>query len=1536
MAGINCGKLDIRDIPQDEIISNDNFAWVKAEVEEKIYIYNDRPCVVIKFSEPCFATICNDQDPIPRGLLSHADSTNNGVSGSSGNDSGGSIDTDTGNTHTTQAYSSSTTSGENKENLETAAKAVDAAAINSRGYAFSAVMPSAAAVPMRSNIKPYGPYCSNNFYTSAGGIQAETNTDLAPWVFGSIQAMNTAGNSLAQNAVIGVNKAGTGSIAIPGLPISQFTGLGVALAGTGPTLSAMNFSYGSGGISTTYEFRTYTPKFGSLNRHLLDRVKTISKNRTEQIRFLRGNQINLNKIGRKNAAVAAKQRRRENADKHKRGQGTLQRVLVAGIQDWQEQRGSPNHRTVVGIDTLSKSVVEMAYDYDKKAYMSLDGLFGPVSKEGSGSLPQYASYEIGDHKSSSQLAQPPFALDEEPTNSENDVFASGLNLNNLEISQKYIDPLTNKLTEDSHHHDGDGSGHVIDLVGRETEVPEKGMVTNFYHLDDEERYSDDYRFLGMRGPIVLHSWGYDTEGKPIPNESDSEEQTKQGEFTKDNLADRFLTDWLGKPKTWPVAPIDFRFDRKRGVWVTPPGYKVVVAKLEEKLEAYGEAEASLINEREEKKYGDDLVDKDGDTVVADGSAETEAKIKIVDRIGASLAKGTKCYAYYDTYNSEYVVLKGGGQESIRFRLIDFCEGTPPEPDYGGEAPENAWTKHAGYLDKFPNNHVLGVRINCEGDPVDSNGDIITFEDIEQAVENGEDGDDPEAKKPSDIFVSLYDTCGVHGPAYAYYALGNGAAAFTDWKDRASTGFGILCKPAPETTCSLGEGGTQCQAANNPIYTGYDIVFLDSYARFVECKLKQKLYMTSDDAEKEFPEDEYKKEHPEGNAEAEILHFYGGSPNRLEPKFYKLKAENGGAESIPFRVFDPFQDAEDQQKNPFSKLDYDDRVLAVFDEKRKKYVIYNAMKLDEKVIKFALVDNKDTKDRKSRAVLVDAAGYPIDNSGKKLTEENFADNFIEVVDSFAIHGHIDPVPNFHNNTNSFGPALGSDEWEEHMNGIPVHGGDQDPPPLPDGTTPEHWTNYPFIGFAIQRPWPSYLSRDLDSVDNESPSSDPSTDTNEIRTINEIFFLENFAEIIVGKIGVKKAEYGLLDQNEKYYPSVVRAGIQFNGGYYKNGHIPFTRDPIDATHDQEGTHDDFNVRVVYDVDRNSERILLGDKYDSGYRTPGDIYRSVDGCSFMAKLDRFGSHVNEGYPERLRYVIIETQSLATVGYTAILDQEKADELNKDITNEDAGEDKIWSVYQNGFMWDRQKSEENYKKVKIRNRADWVGKGLIIKNPPGTKASRHIQTRFNYYDENKGEVEYSVITAGTIAQVSEALVPGNLSGKFGLQGAVNEDELKINKFDTSIFYHGLNPTNSELEDTDNPKFKLGAQNWMTYEGANTVGLWAEGYAPEIKNNYYNIIYAREAPTLITGKVIEKFTPKDSENVQVDTSNVEYPSGPGVVNQPIPELITKARNPMGYGAEAGDYVTLQRVNSTSLVEGDKSNYYYIVIGAGAKPGNCS
>lgn len=134
------------------------------------------------------------------------------------------------------------------------------------------------------------------------------------------------------------------------------------------------------------------------------------------------------------------------------------------------------------------------------------------------------------------------------------------------------------------------------------------------------------RFFSLRGPLVMHGWGYDMEGYPVPNASgdyindgthkpdakgrpwrttalniegsnnpndescgdivignnqvwDSEKQTwsapyKEMEFSKS---------WGQQPNHWPVGPVDLRWDEDRKVWTAPQPYKAVYIVLEEDM-----------------------------------------------------------------------------------------------------------------------------------------------------------------------------------------------------------------------------------------------------------------------------------------------------------------------------------------------------------------------------------------------------------------------------------------------------------------------------------------------------------------------------------------------------------------------------------------------------------------------------------------------------------------------------------------------------------------------------------------------------------------------------------------------------------------------------------------------------------------------------------------------------------------------------------------------------------------------------------------
>jgi hypothetical protein len=1437
MAGLDgCGKLDITEISQDNIVSIGNLVWVKADVEEKIWIYQGLPCTVIKFDDACFARMCTDKDAIPRSLLMGVEHMEMLDCGGGQEPPAGSGSIDDGYTRKANTIRPEVVAGDNKKRLEQARTAVDIRSINALGFQGTAVIPSAAVIPMMSNIKTYGPYTSTNFGSSCGGTRVEVNTDLAPWIFGSVAGMNGAGESIVESTAIGLTKAETGGITIPGLPVSTFTQLGVALGSGGATLSGMNFTYGSGGISTSYQFQTYTPKFGSLNRHLIDSIKDISRNRTEQIKFLRSQQILINKTNRK---IQRFQRKFGGGNKNDAANNrpSLQRILVGEIYNWQNS----GQRTVIGVDSMHGSVAEMTYDFEKKAYISWDHFFGPISKKGDGNLPRYASFKVGQHKTSSEDPVPPFAIS---SGEQSDSFASGLNQYNLEITQQYVDPLTNNFSVDGHHHDGPGRGHVTDLIGRSSEVPQQGLITNFYRLDDDNRYAQDYRLLAMRGPILLHSWGYDTQGKPIPNNNDIEEDTKKGKFKSENLKDQFLKDWLGKPVTWPVAPIDFRFDRKRGVWVTPPGYKVVVVELTEQLYPYGTAKAKLINKDTEqnKEFGPKLFDKDGQEIKATQEDDTQAVVKVVERLGQKYSSGTRAYSYYDTFSSEYIILEAKQKQSIRFRIIDLCQATPAQPDYG-----DMWTKYAGYGDKFPNNHILGVRINCEGDAIDNEGNLINYEDILS--------DDPEKRKS--VFVNLYDTCGQFGAAYASFDVNGGYNAYNEWKQKAATGFGLLCDPQAENTCSLGKEGAQCSVLD-PQYESYDIIFLDHYSRFVECELTQKLYSEYND----YPNDEYKTMDPEGNAAATILQYYGDPGNGKEPKFYRNN--NGGLQEIEFRVFDPFKET-DKDRNPFAKLNYGDRVLAVFDENRKKYVIYNSLKAPaSEVVKFALVQDKGSEDLEVMAVLVNSNNIPITTDQREVikNQQEFNNNLIVVRDPF--------TKDDGNIRSRLGPALGSNKFNEHINGIDLKDNDYD-----------NELVFPFVGFAVKRPSPV-------STSSESTSTDGI-----IQFVYEIITLEHYAKFISGKIASIKPIDGLY------------LGARL---YHTDGVVPIHRGT-----EKLGTP---NIQLEYDqLNFNGvHSYIVGDVVEQG--GSGTLDSMIDGCRFIATLDPQYSATN-----KLIYRIIEAEHLALNGKILIKDYAAGDDINSDKDEKGAkqglDDTKIESEYSNGFMWDKNKSPTKYENIRIRTKCGWVGQAKVT-------VGSCLETLISGLEDN-GSPLYQTISATTIAQVGEKLLTDiSLPGLFGHTN-FPEDERKIKTND--YFYEGVGPNLINNED-QRPKFQLTpGQQWMSFAGSKVVGIWDETTGPNIADAKYRILYVEEAPVIISCRCSKDFKPFITDNISVEPI---LASSNGKNAAPIVNLLGKVENPLGYGAMAGDLVTVQRVFTG--VAANQANYKYIVIGTGKPP----
>lgn len=644
------------------------------------------------------------------------------------------------------------------------------------GVARKAILPSSSAIPMKSNIAVYGPYYSDNFFTSSGGVKAQQAKDLAPWNFGSYAIMNEAGLNRATYAFEETQQplviSELGDVRLLGMP-EYSLGDKIDIDGVvqGPIINNVNVSFGAQGVTTGLGFKTFSRKFGNLPAVLEEQIKLVGQNREKQLQFIRENIIKQSIIGRKSlvgyvgpsvgGTLGGQDSIRSNRiPRYYNGKGE-QRVIMgetydwtplprhSGEEDWHQfypREFSYGQRNVTSIGTFDQFMTETGGNYDKKGFMSLDGMYSSVSLAGDGELPRFpslANIPTADRASSAypnppSIHKPSYITERPSTGSATPMIKSvglkklqvsaGLNylpgqgillypgaisstsamrarildydkitgvmyitvtkveggggtyanwiitpdgdpVGDLDINQVFQNPLTNSNNHKLDpvrgfmHHFGPGEGHNIDIVGMRDEVAESGAMLSMQE-NVKGKYSEDYRFIGMRGPLVLHQWGYDTEGKPIPNRADVESATKSGSFTRGvsdgaGLQDFFLQDWLQKPQTWPVGPIDLRFDRNRGVWVSPPPYKIVVIQTKEIIPAYGKGKGMLINQHSEsgKFFGNPLHDSFGVPVSAKEHESTNnTEIWIEDRVGQPIGKGFKMYGYYDTYSGTYLAI----------------------------------------------------------------------------------------------------------------------------------------------------------------------------------------------------------------------------------------------------------------------------------------------------------------------------------------------------------------------------------------------------------------------------------------------------------------------------------------------------------------------------------------------------------------------------------------------------------------------------------------------------------------------------------------------------------------------------------------------------------------------------------------------------------------------------------------------------------------------------------------------------------------
>ena len=458
------------------------------------------------------------------------------------------------------------------------------------------VPPLLAAVPLKSNVNNYGPW---GYSGPPGATSFISDEGLTPWSYGSRYLMNQAAVSTVSTASTFMREGERGLITVPGYPdiplgaelLSTQSGvlgnqrfvetrvgvtdtyLGITWVGVsmgasdgtyGPCVTNTSVNVGAGGVTTTYTLSTFTPSYGEFSKKNAERLQRQGQQKLADIRRSRANQ-KVNETLSKIKSIGRDVKRIEESSLESSRKPTPMMIVAPGVSE-DASTGVPSRRRPVGAATAD-DIAKLPAGGVNTAVASYDTFYTPVSKTQTDfSFPPFASGNA-ETEGKAWSASPQIPAD---------------NVIPLVVDATYYDRYPLSSSQDSSVISRDSStginkAYPLDNIIGHTGV-NKGATNSRYTT--YPKFSDDIATFAHKGPLLLKSWGYDTEGRPVPNVADV--NAANGIFaTNGTFANSgFYPNFLEYEKTWPCAPIDLRYDRLRGVWTTPPPIPIKYATLD--------------------------------------------------------------------------------------------------------------------------------------------------------------------------------------------------------------------------------------------------------------------------------------------------------------------------------------------------------------------------------------------------------------------------------------------------------------------------------------------------------------------------------------------------------------------------------------------------------------------------------------------------------------------------------------------------------------------------------------------------------------------------------------------------------------------------------------------------------------------------------------------------------------------------------------------------------------------------------------------
>jgi hypothetical protein len=451
------------------------------------------------------------------------------------------------------------------------------AAMHHGAMAGSCLKPENILIPQLSTRFRWGPWAAGYSYGSA---EVEVDDTLSPENFGGMARLDNVALSLAwYTSVFNMNHEESGELSLAAAPSSN---LGETFPGGGPYITDISVKVGTGGVQTTYQFKTWEVKFGALAKYTEQRIATITNNLSKA----------RSQIGSLNQKAAEEQLGLSAANP---------RILMSReIRQWFNKKStggnSPHpmiigesYRELEGYDAISKDQVGDALYFDKyysnvvtesvdeslfdlargwsyKAGASMDAFFRPFSTNFN-----HQAYKASAPPRDGELYEPypNFEVPTGPSPNLYDLnpFPGALDLI-YEQDEENSSDIQLMVGKSATNLDGSIAGPYWDLPTEMNPRKRRRGCQEVYECgpDVEDHTSvigsageamEWYRTLGLRGPLVVVGWGYDTNDKPVPADPAN--------------SNAFLKNHRKRQDKWKAGPVDLRWDDERKVWAAGGG-----------------------------------------------------------------------------------------------------------------------------------------------------------------------------------------------------------------------------------------------------------------------------------------------------------------------------------------------------------------------------------------------------------------------------------------------------------------------------------------------------------------------------------------------------------------------------------------------------------------------------------------------------------------------------------------------------------------------------------------------------------------------------------------------------------------------------------------------------------------------------------------------------------------------------------------------------------------------------------------------------